>query len=61
MLVSWSTTLSGRKRCFLLYSEDQPPSGMRVTSPTQQPGMMSERTSSPDSQMDGTNLDIEWK
>ena len=52
---------SGRKRCFLLYFEDQPLSGMRAILPTQQPGRMFEQTSSLDFQMDGTNSDTEWK
>ena len=59
--LSLQTTLSGRKRCFLLYSEDRPLSGMRATSPTTQPGIMSEQISSLDSHMDKTNLDTEWK
>ena len=59
--LSLQTTLSGRKRCFLLYSEDLLPSGMRATSPTPRPGIMSEQISSLDSQMDETNLDTEWK
>ena len=51
-----------KKRCFVLYSsEDQPLSGWRAILPTQQPGRMSERTSSLDFQMDGTNSDTEWK
>ena len=61
MLVNSPTTLLGRKRCFLLYSEDQPLNGTRATLPTQQPGMTFERTSSPDSQTDETNFDTEWK
>ena len=55
------TTLSGRKLCFLLYSEDQPLSGMRAILPTQQPGRMFEQISSLDFQMDETNSDTEWK
>ena len=61
MLVNWQTTPSGRKRCFLLYSEDQPPNCTRVTLPTLLPGRMSEKFSSLDFQMDETNFDIEWK
>ena len=53
MLVNWSTTLSGRKRCFLLYSEDQPLSGTRAILPTQQLGMTFEQILSLDS--DGLN------
>ena len=61
MLVNWQTTLSGRKRSFLLYSEDQTLSGTRTILPTQQPGRMFKRTPSLDFQMDGTNSDTEWK
>ena len=59
--LSLQTTLSGRKRCFLLYSEDLLPSGMRATSPTPRPGIMSEQILSLDFQMDETNFGIEWK
>ena len=34
MLVNWQTTFSGRKRCFLLYSEDQPLCGIINTNAT---------------------------
>ena len=51
MLVHWQTTLSGRKRCFLLYSEDQ----------SLLPGRMSEQIPSLDIQTDETNFDTEWK
>ena len=61
MLVNWQTTLSGRKRCFPLCSEDQPLSGTRTIIPTQQPGRMFEQISSLDFQMDETNSDTEWK
>ena len=61
MLVNWSTTLSGRKRCFHLYSEDQPLSGTRAILPTQQPGRMFEQILSLDFQMDETNSDFDWK
>ena len=61
MLVNWQTTFSGRKRCFLLYSEDQPLSGTRITLATLQPGRMSGPISPLDFQMDGTNFDTEWK
>ena len=50
-----------KKALFLLYSEDQPLSGTRATLPTQQPGKMFERTSSPDFQMGETNFGTEWK
>ena len=50
-----------RKRCFLLYFEDHPLSGMRVILPTQQLGRMFEQISSLDFQMDETNSDTEWK
>ena len=55
------TTLSERKRYFLLCSEDQPLNGARVTLPIQQPGIMFEQDSSLGFQMDETNLDTEWK
>ena len=61
MLVNWQTTLSGRKRCFLLYSEDQLLSGTRAILPMQQPGRMFEETSSLDFQMDETSSDTAWK
>ena len=61
MLVNWQTTLSGRKRCFLLYSMDQPLSGTRAILQTQQPGRMFEQILSQDFQMDETNSDTEWK
>ena len=61
MQMNWQTTLSGRKRCFLLCSEDQPLSGTRITLPTLLPGKMSKQTSSPDFQTDETNSDTEWK
>ena len=61
MLENWHTTLSGRRRCFLFYTEDQPLSGTRAILQTQQPGKMFEQTSSLDFQMDGTNSDTEWK
>ena len=61
MLVTWQTTLSGRKRCFLLYLEDQPLIYMRITIPTLLPGRMSGQTSSPDFQTDETNFDTDWK
>ena len=57
MLVNWQSTLSERKRCFRLYSEDQPLSGTRTTLPTQQPGRMFEQISVLDFQMDETNSD----
>ena len=57
MLVNWQTTLLGRKRFFLLCSEDQPLSGMRATLPKQQPGIKFEQISSLDSQMEETNLE----
>ena len=60
MLVNWQSTLSGRKRCFLLCSEDQPLSGTRATLPTQQLRIRFE-ISSLHFQMDETNLDTEWK
>ena len=60
MLVNWQTTLSGRKRSFLLYSEDQPVSGTRTILPTQQRTMF-EQFSSLDFQMDETNSDTAWK
>ena len=50
-----------KKALFLLYYEDLLPSGMRATSPTPRPGIMSEQISSLDSLMDETNLDTEWK
>ena len=59
LLVNWQPTLSGRKRCFLLCSEDQPLSGMRITLPTLPPGRMFEQISSLDFQMDETNFDTE--
>ena len=59
--VNWQTTLSGRKRCSLLYSEDQPLSGMRITSTMLLPWKMSEQISSLDFQTDETNFDTEWK
>ena len=61
MLLNWRTTLSGKERCFLLYSEDQLVSGTRTILPTQQPGRMFEQISSLDFQMDETNLDTERK
>ena len=61
MLMNWYTTLSGRKRCFLLYSEDQPLSGTKAILPTQQPGRMFEQISSLDFRMEATNSDTEWK
>ena len=61
MLVNCQTILSGRKRCFLLYSEDQPLSGTRTTLPTQQPEITFEQILSLDFQMDETDLDTEWK
>ena len=59
--MNWQTTLLGRKRCFLLYSEDQPLSGTKAILPTQQPGRKFEQTSSLYLQMDETTSDIEWK
>ena len=59
--VNWQTTLSGRERCSLLYSEDQPLSGMRITSTMLLPWKMSEQISSLDFQTDETNFDTEWK
>ena len=61
MLLNWQTTLSGRKRFFLLCSEDQPLSGTRATLSTQQPGIMFEQIPSLGFQMDETILDTEWK
>ena len=61
MLVNWQITLSRRKRCSLLYSEDQPLNGTRITLPTLLPGKMSEQISVLDFQTDGTNSDTEWK
>ena len=61
MLVNWQNTFSGRKGCFLLFSEDQSLSGTRTTLPTQKPGKMSEPISSLDFQMDEANFDNEWK
>ena len=61
MLVNWQTTLSGKGRSFLLYSEDQPLSGTRTILPTQQPGRMFEQILSVDFQMDETNSDTAWK
>ena len=61
MLVSWPITLSGRKRCFLLHSEDQPLSGMRTILPSQQSRRMFEQISSLDFQIDETNSDTAWK
>ena len=60
MLVNWQTTLSERKRCFLLYSEEQRLSGTRAILPTKQPVKMFEQISSLDFQMDETNSDTEW-
>ena len=56
MPVNWQITLSGRKRCFLFYSEDQPPSGTRTRLPTQQPGRMFEQISSLDFQINETKI-----
>ena len=61
MLVNWQIRISGRKYCFLLCSEDQPLSGMRITSPTPAPGRMFEQSSSLDFQMEKTNFETEWK
>ena len=61
MLVNWQTTPLRRKRCYHLYSVDQPPSGTKITLPTLLPGRMSEHNSSLDFQMDETNFDIDWK
>ena len=61
MLVSWQNTLSGRKRCFHFYSEDQPLIGTRITLLTLLPGRMSEPIASLDCQMEETNSDTEWK
>ena len=61
MLVNWQTTLSGRKRCYLLYTKDQPLSSTRTILPRQQPGRMFEQFSSLDFQMDETNSDTAWK
>ena len=61
MLVNWQTTLSGRKRSFLLYFEDQPLSGTKAILQSQQLGRMFEQLSSLDSQMDETNFDTAWK
>ena len=54
-------TLSGRKHCSCLYSEDEPLSGTRVTSRTLLYGKILEQTSSLDFQMDETTFDTEWK
>ena len=59
--MNFKTTLSGRKRCFLLYSKDQPLSGTKAILQTQQLGRMFEQISSLDFQMNETNSDIEWK
>ena len=61
MLVNWQTTLSGRKRCFLLYSEDQPLNGTRTKLPTQQPGRMFQQISSLDFQTAETNSHTTWR
>ena len=61
MLVNLQTTLSGRKRSFLLYFEDQALSGTKTISPTQQPGRMFEQFSSLAFQMGEANSDTEWK
>ena len=61
MLVNWQTTLSGRKRCSLSCSEDQPLSGMTLTLRTLLYGRTLEQTSSQDFQMDETSLGTEWK
>ena len=61
MLVNWQTILSGTKRCFLLYSEDQSLSGMRLTLRTLPPRRMFEQILSLDSQVDKTNFDTESK
>ena len=61
MMTNLQTTLSGEKRCFLLYSTDRPLSGMRITSPMQLPGRKSKQNSSLDVQTDETNFDTEWK
>ena len=50
-----------KKHCFLLYSHDQPLSGMKAILPTQQPARMFEQISPLDSQTDETNSDTEWK
>ena len=55
------TTPLGRKRCFLLYSEDQPLNGTRAKLPKPQPGRTFEQNSSLDFQMDETKFDTEWK
>ena len=61
MLAHCQTTLSGRKRCFLFYSEDQPLKSTRVTLPTLPLGRRFEQISPLDFQMDETNSDIAWK
>ena len=50
-----------KKRCFLLYPENQQLNGTRVTLPTLPPGEMFEQISSLDFQMDETNSDTAWK
>ena len=50
-----------KKRCFLLYCEDQPLSGTKAILPPQQPGRMFEQISSLDFQMAETNSDTAWK
>ena len=57
--MNWQTTLSGEKRRFLLYSEDQQLSSTRITLPTLLTGRLSEQTSSLDFQMDETSLDTD--
>ena len=54
-------TFRKKARCFLLYFEDQPLSGMRVIIPTQQRERMFEQLSSLDFQMDETKTDTAWK
>ena len=61
MLVNWQRTISSKKRCFLLCSENQPLSGMGITLPTLPPGRMFEQTLSLDNQMDETISDTVWK
>ena len=48
MLVNWRTTLSGRKRRSLFYSEDQPLTGMGLTPLTLLHGRTLEHTSALD-------------
>ena len=61
MLVNWQTTLSGRKHCFLLYSEDQPLSGTKLILPKKQPGRTLKQISSLEIQIDETISDTGWK